>query len=485
MSDGSNPIDDHFFVRAVEHEFETAPATAGEKEFWEKTLDLVRQDAVRSNGEAVLIMHDYNATGRPFALFLRSFEAESYVYLTPEGSVSDERKSVTTLAGPSRVEQKLAKALAGRLSLIAVANPSQLLTHRGIIPRLQLPNEGWQAVVQNLVKHAHLMVIDCDSLSSGVLWELGTIQAANRQDATVVVLPSRQEADQGASVLTDVAEIFGAAVVKREAPAQGMAELSAFRRVAYEDEIPFDQIDASSLFADLLSSAEALAATAPPFNPAEYARELNNTGVMRFNEKRYAEALDLYQQALVIRRHINDRSGLVTTLFNLGSVYVDAGQPADALPVYTEGLELSRELALPENEGMLASCIGLVHKQLGHFAEARQWFVEAFRVQRDHAAPADVENTLNQLADLCLATNDGDGAVTCFKELRAFHRSKGDRAGELRANMNLGALYYSAGHVEAAVQLFKEGARLSRELGDQEQEATCVAMLERLQANAH
>ena len=71
-----------------------------------------------------------------------------------------------------------------------------------------------------------------------------------------------------------------------------------------------------------------------------------------------------------------------------------------------------------------------------------------------------------------------------FKGLRAYFRRRNDRAGELRATLRLGTTYYSAGLLVAASQLFEEGVRISRELGDQEREGLCSTMLQRIAGGA-
>lgn len=141
MKNPNSHIDDHFHTRAIAQEFEDVPATRPAKEDWERIRELQGRDEARLHGEAAFIMQDFNATKRPFALFLRSFEVEAYNYLTPEDEAG-KRKVLTTGAGPSRVELKLSTALAGRLKALSVANPAQLLTSRSSFPRLVLPNEG-------------------------------------------------------------------------------------------------------------------------------------------------------------------------------------------------------------------------------------------------------------------------------------------------------------------------------------------------------
>jgi tetratricopeptide (TPR) repeat protein len=482
MSDTFSHIDEHSLTRAMEKEFETDPATRPAKEDWGRILEMARDDAARSYREAAFVMHDYYVTERPFVLFLRSFEMEAYDYLTPAGAAG-ERKVITTINNPSRVEEKLGAALAGRLKALSVANPSQLVTARYVFPRLQLQNEGWQATVRNLMEHAHFIVMDCESLAPGVLWELETIRTANRQNATIIVLPSPGDPDPGKGTLAGAAEIFGATVVKRERPLKDSPELSGFGRVGAEDEIPFDNLDACPLFADLLASAAEKAANAPPFDAAARANELNSAGVSLFNEKRYSEALDLYQQALLLRRQINASSGILVSLINIGILYTEISKPEESRTAFMEALQYARELKRAEDEGLLDSYIGITFKQSGNVEQAKSWLAQAYVIQSEHGKPADVENTLNTLAEVFQSAGDGDQMVETYKILRAYHRQRGDQAGELRDTLQLGATYYSAGLSDAASTLFKEGVRLSRLVGDTEREALCSKMLERIAAD--
>jgi hypothetical protein len=239
-------VADHPHIRAIAHELATNPAVAAIGPGWNEITAMMQRDAERSHRAAAMIMHEFQATKRPFGLYLRSFEAESYQYFSPDVVPDrDGGKVTTTSSGATSVEKKLAAALDGRLAMLAVANPSQLMTARADIPRLQLPNEGWQQVVQNLVAHAHLIVMDCDTLAPGVIWELETIANAARADATIVILPSPGEEQH---TLQDVAEILGAVVHRRAPVTKEDPRLAGHRRVAYESDVDFDRLESSPLW---------------------------------------------------------------------------------------------------------------------------------------------------------------------------------------------------------------------------------------------
>ena len=55
-------------------------------------------------------------------------------------------------------------------------------------------------------------------------------------------------------------------------------------------------------------------------------------------------ALEVYEQALPMRREVGDRAGEATTLNNMALVYQATGQPQRALELYEQALPLMREV---------------------------------------------------------------------------------------------------------------------------------------------
>jgi tetratricopeptide (TPR) repeat protein len=278
-----------------------------------------------------------------------------------------------------------------------------------------LPNDGWQNVVRNLIEHTAFIVMECDALACGVIWELEAICAAGRQDATIIVLPPKSGDRDGG--LREMTAILGAVVKEREAPSADDPRLAAFPRIVAEDDINFDRIDDVPQFRVLLASAIAGAAAAPPFDPKAYGTYLNNEGVAHFNNKDYATAMGLYDQALLVRRSINDRSGLLTTLMNIGSAFIDGGQPEDSVAFLTEAHDVARELDHAEDAGMAAAHLGIAHKLTGNMSEAIRWLSEAVRIL-ETASPADAKHALVHLATAYEHAGDLEMARACALRLQ-------------------------------------------------------------------
>jgi tetratricopeptide (TPR) repeat protein len=367
--------------------------------------------------------------------------------------------------------------------MLAVANPSQLLTYRAHIPRLQLPNEGWQQVVENLVQHAHLIVMDCDTLAPGVVWELDTIAALDRADKTILILPT-PGAEANDDTMQTVAEIFGAVVHRRPPVTKDDPRLAGHRRVAYESEVDFDRIDESPLFADLLADAAAKSAEAPAFDAKTYGRMLNNEAVALMNDRQFAEAFNLHTQALLVRRHLDDREGIMVSLRNLGVVCTDAGSAQAALPYLDEAFNLARELDRTSDAGELAAYKGFAHKQLGQREDAIKWLRAGYVLQAESGSLSEMESTLVHLAALHEEAGEGDAMVECYAIMRQHFRALGDKAGEMRANLRMAHTYWMGARPAEALTLFRETLRLAREVADVEMQEVCVAAIAKLGGDA-
>jgi tetratricopeptide (TPR) repeat protein len=408
-------LDDHAFIRAVNKEIDDHPELSAASADWQKIVDMVREAAVRSHRLAAMVMHEYQATKRPFVLYLRSFESEAYQYTDGPGASGQPTKMWSTQHGATAFEKRFAAAIGDRLPVLGIANPSALLI-RAVVPRLQLRNEGWQQVARNLIEHAAFIVMECDALAPGVIWELEAIRDSGRQDETIIVLPPKSGDRDGAS-LGDLAATLGATVTQRHLPAPADARFAAFQRVLSEDAIDFDHLADAPQFHDVMTRALGHAAAAPPFDPKAYATYLNNQGVAHFNKKEYPAAIGAYDQALLVRRCINDRDGLVTTLMNIGSVLIDGGQPEDSLTFLTEAHELARELGRAADQGIAAAYIGIAHKAGGNLREAIRWLGDALPIV-ETASPAELKHVLVHLGVAYEDLGDLANATACARRLK-------------------------------------------------------------------
>src|SRR5262249_3283160 len=137
--------------------------------------------------EVEAILQAYESAGKPFGLFLRSFELEAYQYDKASTQTDPEQRAIFTANEPSAVEKHLHQALQHKLPFVAVRNQLSFLAN-GLIPRFTATDTTWEKWVADLANSASIIVLECFALSPGVLKELAILVSCDRQDATIVVL---------------------------------------------------------------------------------------------------------------------------------------------------------------------------------------------------------------------------------------------------------------------------------------------------------
>jgi tetratricopeptide (TPR) repeat protein len=106
----------------------------------------------------------------------------------------------------------------------------------------------------------------------------------------------------------------------------------------------------------------------------------NNLGAMYNLQKKDSEALESYQQALATFREIGDRANEGAILNNIGRVYGRQMKYAEALDLYQQALVIRREVNDKAGEGVTLNNIGAVYYEEGRFTDALEYYEQAMTI---------------------------------------------------------------------------------------------------------
>jgi tetratricopeptide (TPR) repeat protein len=94
------------------------------------------------------------------------------------------------------------------------------------------------------------------------------------------------------------------------------------------------------------------------------ASTLHQLGIIHQNQGNYDEAIKLYQQSLMISEQLGDKSGIASTSYQLGNMNALQGNYEEAIKMYQQSLMISEQLG---DKSGIASTMG----QLGRIAEEK------------------------------------------------------------------------------------------------------------------
>ncbi len=123
------------------------------------------------------------------------------------------------------------------------------------------------------------------------------------------------------------------------------------------------------------------------------ASALHNLGELYQFEKKYPEADQLFQKALLLRRQNNDIKDITVTLTALGMLAIEKGKPGDAETYAKEAYANSKVLGFPENIGKTARLNYECYLQKKDFRNALLMFRE-FVEMRDSSQNKEIRKQL-------------------------------------------------------------------------------------------
>jgi tetratricopeptide (TPR) repeat protein len=132
----------------------------------------------------------------------------------------------------------------------------------------------------------------------------------------------------------------------------------------------------------------------------------------------------MHEEALAIRRRINDRRGVVTSLINISSIKDELGAYDEALALAEEALSLSRDMGQSSSVAYGLNLIGTIRLHRGELEQARANLTEALEIRRKLTAPQNVVQSLNYLSMVAYQSGEADAA-------RAYYHEAFEIAGEL------------------------------------------------------
>ncbi len=215
-------------------------------------------------------------------------------------------------------------------------------------------------------------------------------------------------------------------------------------------------------------------AVADGASAAARAKAHQHRGNLAIDQGDYARARDHYAASLKLRRAMDDRLGIATSLNGLGLLAGYAGDYAGARALHEEALALRRDLGDRQGLGNSLSNLGNIASNEGNDDQARALHEEALAVRAALGDPGGVAYSHLNLGDVARCMGDPVTARSRAEESLTLFRQVGDKLGVGYALALLGWLAQEDGALQEAGERFVGALVLRRELGDRRGLAECL-----------
>jgi predicted ATPase/transcriptional regulator with XRE-family HTH domain/Flp pilus assembly protein TadD len=215
-------------------------------------------------------------------------------------------------------------------------------------------------------------------------------------------------------------------------------------------------------------------------NTKAYGKALSVAGGLAYFQADYVNSRQLFETALPLRRAMQDKAGLSSTLNGLGLVLLIQGDYEGARTIHQESLELKRELGDLLGSATSLNNLGLIAQFQGRYSEAQALHEESLALRRTFKDKQGLGHSLNNLGEVAHLQGDYPKAQALYRESLAIRQEIGDKQG-IAATLNcLGLTVQALGDLTEARRLHQESLTLRQELGDKRGIANCLIGFARL-----
>ncbi len=196
------------------------------------------------------------------------------------------------------------------------------------------------------------------------------------------------------------------------------------------------------------------------------ASTLENVARVQRDLNEFDKALNNLLRVIEIRQQLNDKKNLASAYNELGNLYAQKQSYADALMNYLTSLKIRQEENLTEDIARSLTNIGLTYRKIGSYSNALNYLEQAIELigtSNDPLSQAYIYvNHGNTLRDLGRA----EDAIESYQAALKLRKLTGNKQAIAQANKSLAYAYGDIKQFDKAQELLYNALNISKEVGD-------------------
>jgi serine/threonine protein kinase/Flp pilus assembly protein TadD len=178
-------------------------------------------------------------------------------------------------------------------------------------------------------------------------------------------------------------------------------------------------------------------------------------------------ALKNYAEALRLRREIGDKAGIGDVMTDMGNVYIERGEFDQGLRFYKESLQIQIDVDNKQNQGIALNNIGNAYLAKGSYDDAQTYFQQALGLRERLGVPNAIAETLHNLGETSTNLSQFDQALSQYERALELWRNAGDERGVAIESLSMGTVFGLQGRFGAAISSQEEALKTFRRLNEQ------------------
>lgn len=197
------------------------------------------------------------------------------------------------------------------------------------------------------------------------------------------------------------------------------------------------------------------------------AKVLKMLGGSHYNLGNDRQALEYYEQALILYRELENKTGIGTVLNNIGLIREIQGDYSGALRRYIEASSLFTETRKDKYLALSLTNIGNVYYTLGRFDRALEYLTQALRINEKAGDSTGLSKSYNNIGNVYLSLKDYQIALDFYNKALAINKKRNNLYSLSTSYNNIGLVYQGLNKINEAIEYNRLALELSRKINDQ------------------
>ncbi|MFX0112925.1 MAG: tetratricopeptide repeat protein [Candidatus Hodarchaeota archaeon] len=191
---------------------------------------------------------------------------------------------------------------------------------------------------------------------------------------------------------------------------------------------------------------------------------LHNIALYQNQRGNIREALARFNEVLELKKQFGDKPGTVRTLSNMGEIYRRMGDLSGAIPYLREAQELAQKINMKQGKALVDYNMGVIAWARGDIDEAKQRLLDCLGYwQAQKMRDISVAVALRDLAEMMAELGDFDEADGHLVKLDDMSRKSGSNVISCYSSYSHGAVARAKGNAAVALKAFEHCLILARE----------------------
>ena len=190
--------------------------------------------------------------------------------------------------------------------------------------------------------------------------------------------------------------------------------------------------------------------------------------------QQFREAIQSWEQALVIYRELEDRQGQANVLNNLGLAYQSLSDFRQAIAYYEQALPLFEAIGDRQGQAGALNNLGIAYRNLSDYRQAITHYEQALSLFKTIGDRQGQAGALNNLGIAYGSLSDYRQAIAYYEQALPLSEAIGDRQGQANSLNNLGIAYRNLSNFHQAIAYYEQALPLFEAIGDRQGQANSL-----------